>query len=116
MTERQLEIMQHALGLDKYGRGEIYRNYFCAGADDEPDCRELVALGLMVQHVRTQLYLYFNCSVTDAGKAAIREHSPKPPKLTRSQKRYEQFLDADSGMKFGEWLKMRKLRTGEERL
>lgn len=30
ITSRQLEILQHALGLDKYGRGEYTRNHFCA--------------------------------------------------------------------------------------
>lgn len=98
MTPRQLEILQHSLGCDKYGRGkdvghgEFNRNYFCAGAEDEPTCRELVALGYMKEHLRTELYPYFNCSVTDDGKAAMREASPKPPKLTRSQRRYREYL------------------------
>ena len=105
MTPRQLEILQHALGLDKYGRGTMHRNHFCAGEDDEPDCRELVALGFMREHARTEWLPYFNCSVTDKGEVAIREFSPKPPTLTRSQKRYQRFVDADSGVSFSEWLK-----------
>ena len=102
---RQLEILQHSLGVDQYGQGQMYRNHFCAGVDDEPTCRELVALGLMQQHQTTEVFPYFNCSVTDKGKRVVREESPKPKKLTRSQLRYLRFLDADSGIPFGEWLK-----------
>ena len=105
MTAKQLEILQHSLGLDKYGQGEMYRNHFCAGGEDEVICRELVALGYMVQHRTTEMLPYFNCSVTDAGKEAVKRESPKAPKLSRSQKRYREFLRADSDMKFGEWLR-----------
>ncbi len=31
--------------------------------------------------------------------------SPKPPKLTRSQIRYREFLRADSGLSFIEWIR-----------
>lgn len=110
MNARHLEILQHALGLDKYGRGSSYRNHYCAGGDDETSCRELVALGYMTQHETTEMYPYFNCSVTEEGKAAVREHSPAPPKLTRSQKRYREFLNADHGCTFGEWLKGKRSR------
>lgn len=105
MTAAQLEILQHSLGVDKCGQGEMYRNHFCAGGDDEPICRELVALGYMVQHPTTKWLPYFNCSVTDEGKRAMLAESPAPPKLTKAQKRYRDFLKADTGMSFIEWLK-----------
>lgn len=105
VTARQLDVLQHSLGVDKYGRGEMYRNHFCAGGDDEPTCRELVALGLMQQHRTTETFPYFNCSVTEEGKRVVREESPKPPKLTRSQKRYRDWQDADGGQRFGDWLR-----------
>lgn len=104
MTSRQLEILQHALGVDQYGRGARTRNHFCAGAADEPTCRELVALGLMVTFERSWLP-YYNCMVTPAGIDAMLANSPAPPKLTRSQYRYRRFLDHDSGLSFREWLK-----------
>ncbi len=116
MTGRQLEIIQHALGCDQYGKTShrdvpahpdyfpYHRNHFCAGASDEPICRELVALGYMKQHETTQWLPYFNCSVTKEGIAAMREHSPAPPKLSRSKQRYLRFLDADLGCSFREWL------------
>lgn len=106
MTPRQLEILQHALGLDRYGQGSLYRNHFCAGADDEPTCRELVALGYMrVWHPNESPLPYYNVTVTNEGKAAVLSESPAPPKLSRAQKRYRQFLAADTGRTFGEWLK-----------
>ena len=119
MTPEQLHILQHSLGVDQYGQGRMYRNHFCAGGADEDGapmggdaviCAELVALGYMKRHATTEMLPYFNCSVTEAGKAAMLAESPKPPKLTRAQFRYRQFLAEDSGMKYGEWLKAQKHR------
>ena len=108
MTPRQLEILQHALGLDQYGQGEENRNHFCAGFGDEPDCRALVGMGLMRRHPTTQWLPYYNCSVTEAGIQAVRDESPPPPKLTRAQQRYRQYLREDLDMSFFEWLKARR--------
>jgi hypothetical protein len=104
MTERQLEILQHSIGVDKYGQGERNRNYFCAGSDDEPVCRELVAMGYMETFTRSFLP-YYNCRVTEAGKLAMLAESPATPNLTQGQKRYRKFLKADTGESFGRWLK-----------
>ncbi len=105
MTAEQLGILQHSLGVDKYGRGRMYRNHFCAGGDDERICRELVALGYMHQDPTTEWLPYFNCHVTEEGKRAMLAESPSPPKRTRSQQRYERYLKADCGVSFREWLK-----------
>ena len=105
MTPRQLEILQHSLGVDQYGQGEMYRNHFCAGGDDEAICRELVAMGYMETFERPYLP-YYNCTVTAAGRAAMLAESPKPPKLSRSQHRYRDFLKADLGISFREYLKV----------
>ncbi len=100
MTPEQLQILQHALGVDEYGQSPkgahlaydgFCRNWFGAGASDEPVCRELIALGFMEQRKSTQVFPYFNCAVTKAGIAAMREASPKPPKLTRAQLRMEEY-------------------------
>ena len=107
MTPRQLEILQHALGADEFGkRPRDSRNYFCAGTDDEADCRALIELGYMQEHGKREWLPYLNCSVTGEGINAVLRESPAPPKLTRSQKRYRDYLDADCNMKFGEWLKV----------
>lgn len=108
MNPKQLHILQHSLGLDDYGRGRAYRNHFATGteSDDYADCLALVEAGLMQGHGRQGIGGgMFGFTVTDAGKAAIREHSPKPPKVSRSRARYLQFLDADCDCTFGEWLK-----------
>lgn len=105
MTKKQLHILQHALGVDKYGQGKQHRNHFCAGGDDVEVCQQLVAIGYMVTFERDYLP-YYNCTVTEAGEAAMLAESPKPPKLTRSQIRYRAFLRHDSGIGFGEWLKV----------
>ncbi len=112
LSTRQLEILQHALGVDKHGQGEMYRNHFCAGASDEPICRELVEMGFMyVFRPNASPYPYYNCAVTPEGKKAVREQSPKAPKLNRAQRRYREFLKADTGMRFGEWLKAKQEET-----
>ncbi len=111
MTNSQLQILQHSLGLDKHGHGAMFRNHFCAGGDDEPICRSLVELGYMVEREeRFQIFPYPTFFVTNEGKAAVLRESPQPPKLTRSQQRYRAFLAADSGMTFLEWMKAEKAR------
>ena len=107
LNPRHLEILQHALGLDQYGRGTFYRNHYVAGPGHHSfdECRALTDAGLMEDHGTSSLYGGDHCfTVTDAGRRYIREHSPQPPKLTRNQRRYQRFLDADTGMSFREWL------------
>lgn len=103
-----LAVLQHSLGVDHFGRGRQYRNHFCAGPghDDYDTCMELVALELMTRRAGTELTggddLFL---VTDEGRAYVATNSPAPPKLTRSQQRYRQYLDAEANMPFGDWLK-----------
>ena len=103
MTTEQFHTLQHALGLDQYGQGSMYRNHYVGG---ENECRPLVAMGYMIERPASELTggdpLF---QVTEAGKQAVRAESPKPPKLTRGQLRYRRFLNADCGHSFGEWLK-----------
>ncbi len=106
LTTRELEILQHALGVDQYGRGQMHRNHYCAGGDDVADCAGLVALGLM-RSFRSEHWPYFNCTVTDEGRSVMFRESPKPPKKTRSQLRYLRFLNWGCGT-FGEFLKWEK--------
>lgn len=72
-TPEQVDILRHSLGLRDDGRGSAYRNHFVAGGKDETTCRELVALGLMVEGRRSDMTggdpVFF---VTDAGKAVAR--------------------------------------------
>lgn len=106
-----LGILQHALGRDQYGHGTDYRNHVVVGegSADIVLCREAVSLGLMVEHAAREISggdpIF---TVTDAGKAYIAEHSPKPPKVSRGKERYLRWLEVSDcypDLKFGEWLK-----------
>ena len=112
MTREELSILQHALGLDEFGRGRQFRNNFVTGADTDDGrvCERLVGLGLMWKRdgmvsLTGGDTCYF---VTDKGKFAVRTESPAPPKSSRSKQRYERFLRKDSGLTFSEWLKRRR--------
>lgn len=108
-----LHILQHSLGVDKYGQGDQYRNHFCTGpgSTDYPTCREAVDAGLMVERENVAMYggdsVFF---VTPKGIDYVALNSPVPspePKLTRSQRRYREWLEADSGHSFAEWIGVR---------
>jgi hypothetical protein len=115
MTPEQLHILQHSLGADKYGRnhedvrgGPYYREHYCAGLENAEvmgDILYLVSQGWMVagrklNEGRDQFF-----HVTEAGIAAMLNASPQPPKLTRNQRRYRDYLRADVGDSFIEYLK-----------
>lgn len=104
----KLGVLQHTLGVDEYGRGEQYRNHFCAGEghSDIETCRQLVADGLMIERQPSELSGGdFIFQATNEGKKWMSANSPKPPALTRGQRRYRGWLNADSGLTFGEYLK-----------
>ena len=108
MKARKLEILQHSLGVDEYGRGNRYRNRFVTGegSDDFDVCASLAADGLMTDHGAIEVFGGSHCfSVSKDGQKWMALNSPPPPKLTKGQQRYRRFLDHDSGMKFSEWLK-----------
>jgi hypothetical protein len=74
MTSEQLQILQHSLGLDEYGRGKMYRNHFVTGegSTDHPACMALTEAGLMRRRANVEMYggsdIFF---VTDEGKKAV---------------------------------------------
>lgn len=117
MSPEQLHILQHTLGLDQHGRGTFYRNHFVTGKGsvDHPHCMSLVACGYMsvrLDHPLSGGDDVFR--VTDAGRAAVVAESPAPPKLTRSQQTYQDWLNYDSDMSFIEYAKWksRQRRAG----
>ncbi|KQV43258.1 MULTISPECIES: hypothetical protein [unclassified Rhizobium] len=119
MDAKQLHILQHSLGLDEYGRGTFYRNHFVTGegSKDHADCMALVDAGYMsvrLDHPLSGGDDVFR--VTDAGKAAVAEHSPAPPKLTRSQRTYQDWLNYDSDMSFIEYAKWKSRQRKESRI
>jgi hypothetical protein len=111
ISASQLHILQHSLGLDRYGEGRQFRNHFCTGpgCTDYEDCMAMVDYGLM--RLCDHRVIYGGDSafqVTHGGIEYVALHSPKRPsekKMTRSQKRYWQYLRTDCNESFGEWLK-----------
>lgn len=106
----QLRILQHSLGVGDFGDKPSHRNHFVTGegSKDFACCQTLVAAGLMTRREPTALtggdYCYL---VTKAGVSFVAEHSPQrppEPKLTRSQKNYRRWLEADCGLSFAEWM------------
>lgn len=117
IAPKALNILRHAIGYDDAGNDRYpnartmdeRRNRFVTGesSTDWDSCQTLCATGFLFDHGPLQLAggdHFF--AVTDAGKEVVRLHKPVAKKLTRSQRRYQAFLDADGGMKFGEWLKV----------
>ena len=103
-TPQQIALLQHTLGL-RIDRRKPYRNYFVAGPGhhDMPDLEALEASGLMCRG-RTPTFCHQGDIVfltTDAGRALALQELPPPP-AKRNQ--CEQFLDADCGATFTEWL------------
>lgn len=109
-----LHILQHALGVDQYGQGEQYRDHFVTGEGsvDHSHCMEAVERGLMTRRLGSPLTggddLFL---VTEAGRQWMTQNSPPAPpapKLTRSQRRYRNWIDsgaADCGVSFGEFIR-----------
>ncbi len=108
--KEHLHILQHSIGVDQYGEGRQYRNHFCTGegSKDFDACRALVENGLMTERAGSELTggdSVFH--VTPAGIDYVALNSlRKPPeqKLTRSQKRYKEYLRSEADESFAEWL------------
>lgn len=97
-----IELMQHALGINERNRTP-YRNYFLAGEGhtDNEMWEKLVSEGFATSRPAPDFVgggvLYH---VTDKGEELAITSLPEPKKKTR----YEEYLDADSCLSFGEWL------------
>jgi hypothetical protein len=95
--DQELEILLHTLGLDNDKVIEPYRNYFVASDDhsDLPTILRLIDLGFM-QENRAPVFLKDGdrvFCVTEIGKFFAIKNRPRPPKRTRSQKRYDAFVN-----------------------
>ena len=116
LTKHQLQILQHSLGCDEFGRSRADRNHFMTDVDskDGPTCLELVALGLMTNVGSIAWCGGMNLfRVTAEGKEQMRLQSPQPPpekKLTRGERQYLDYIRADSGLSFREWMGFKNVR------
>ena len=108
MTALHDRLLWHALGLSHHcGTTEPHRNHYVTGPAAGP-ILDLVRGGLMEEcdlrswmEASSRLFV-----VTAAGREhALRTFHEAAPKLTRSQRRYRRYLNEDSSLTFGEWLK-----------
>lgn len=102
-THHQIGLLQHALGITE-NRREPYRNYFLAssGHSDSADLESLVSAGLMTSRAAPSFCAENDVvyHVTDAGQEIAIAALPAQKKRTR----YEEYLAADYGHSFAEWL------------
>ncbi|ADW17181.1 hypothetical protein Despr_1008 [Desulfobulbus propionicus DSM 2032] len=109
MDKELLHILQHSLGVDQYGHGEQYRNHFATdpGGKDFAKCQQLAEIGLMKDLGTRKLWGDMHCFVvTPAGKEAVALHSPAPPKISKSKRRYQEYLEcADCFESFRDFLR-----------
>ena len=106
ITERQLELLHHTLGLHPERR-ESHRNHFVAGPQhhDQQDLEVLESAGLMTRG-RTPAFLDKGDVVfqwTEAGRTYAIDNLPLPPKYSR----YEEYLRAECSEGFAWWLGIR---------
>ncbi|MEF9677758.1 hypothetical protein ABRQ00_11255 [Pectobacterium aroidearum] len=103
ITQRQIEILQHTLGVNE-SRREPYRNYYVAGPQHyaNSDLETLISAGMMTKSPAPKFCrdgdIVYSC--TDVGRDTAISALPSPPKPTR----YSEYMDADSCMSFSEWL------------
>lgn len=113
LTSQQLHILQHSLGVDKYGQGEQYRNHFVTGrgSKDWDDCLRLCVTGMM-KHRKNPIPASgdFTFQVTEQGKLRMATESPPAPKNSKGRRRYREWLKIGdmTGLTFIEWLQSRK--------
>ena len=111
VSKKEIDILQHALGISDIRR-EPFRNYYCSYSGD-PIMNLMIHKGLMsaankINDGRDQYFI-----VTERGKEIAVANLPKPP--SRDRKRYLDFLkfsDAYCDVTFKEFLK-KKLYTEE---
>jgi hypothetical protein len=102
-TTAQIALLHHTLGVTPERR-QPYRNHFVAGDGhhDMPDLVALETVGMMVRGPAPKFCppgdIVF--VVTEAGRDFALDNLPQPPKRSK----YWEFLDADYGHSFAEWL------------
>lgn len=110
----KLQILQHSLGVDQYGNGRQYRNHFCTGPSsaDYDYCLALTAEGLMTRRTGSEISGgddIFHVTAKGVDFVALNSPiEPPAPKLTRSQKNYQEFLTAECNETFGEWMRFKR--------
>lgn len=119
MDAALLDILRHALGTGDDGTRPPFRNHFVTGegSTDHPLCLALVERGLMKRRTGNAISGGDDIfSVTANGRlaAAPADGDRAFVPHARSKQRYADFLHADSGLSFGEWLRARRYKLYKE--
>ena len=109
LSKEELHILQHTLGLDEYGEGNRYRNYYAIYPESSSRViiDGLVQRGLMAGYMESDFSELLYYHVTDRGEESIALNSPVRPKISRSKQRYQDYLKSEVDESFGWWLKNR---------
>lgn len=95
ITEKQIQLMHHALGADYFYKHKgFYRNYFAANilGDDSDEWEKLISLGLAFSDRLREKYAVYH--VTEIGQKLIREKLRKnKQKISLSKARYQAYLE-----------------------
>ena len=111
-----LNVLQHSLGCDQYGRPTplgrrpnfdddfgCYRNRFVTDSTspDGRNCSALVSLGYMRDQGTQNFLSGMHCyTVTQAGYEAMKQSSPPPPKITAAKRRWAAYRAARKVLNF----------------
>lgn len=105
ISAQQLGLLHHTLGLSPHQRG-AYRNYFLAGGGhhDQANLLALVEAGFMSRSAAPS----WTCGddlfrATEEGRTYALTNLPPVPAPVKYSK-YQQYLRADMGCSFAEWL------------
>lgn len=120
LTEKHFDLIAHSLGINLYNAkvskikkykflpNEFYRNYFCSseGSEDYLILKELEEIKY-TESWHQNGHVYF--MVTEKGINEFKEYFSKEvtqnrPKLTKSQENYQDYISADTGMSYEDWL------------
>lgn len=112
LTERDLEILRHSLGLNER-TNEPYRNNYAANPGD---LDYLVDAGAMFKGRAIPGGLQYYHVTPEGIEAAKKSHEARKPKLTRSQRRYRDYLRVDGCFdSFGHYLKYQQYKAKQEK-
>jgi hypothetical protein len=119
LPRQQLNVLRHAIGVDDNGNDRYLhartmderRNRFVTdpAGEDGQNCQRNVEQGWMADHGAQKMMggMHYY-TVTDEGMKVVLLHKPWKPKTSKSKQRYQDFLNADCGLRFGEWLKRKR--------
>lgn len=106
-SQKEIDVLLHALGISQPEQQESYRNFYCSYAGDPlmnlMIHKRLMAPSTVINGGSDQYFV-----VTDYGKEVAKKYQPKP--LSRSKKRYRDYLKLSEvwyDLTFMEYLKQR---------